>query len=170
MYLTATLLFKRVGNFKFYLIEFCWIHLVAEVDTGTDIDGLSPGMTVIFSWIHVRLGYLGRGTCPSFSISPPWHLSADHSSHLPPLQVPNWDSLHQCQALMHSAFYLLLQAQVEIPSALSRESQGATAKCTSWKLFGSWPSTHTTGLGVFGGNTKVNILIKWLLICLNKCK
>lgn len=30
-----------VGIFKFYLVKFCWIWSVAEVDTGTDSGGLS---------------------------------------------------------------------------------------------------------------------------------
>jgi len=58
----------------------------------------APGTAAVFSRILGRLGYVGRGVRPPLSLSSPWHLSADHGSHLPHLQVPNWDSPCQCQA------------------------------------------------------------------------
>lgn len=65
----------------------------------------------------------------------------------------------------HPALSLLLHAQLEIPSALSRGSQGATAAKHAL-LEAVWVLAFYTyhNLEVFGGNTKINVLIKLLLI------
>lgn len=128
------------------------------------------GTTVIFSQIHTRLGDLGRGTCPPLSLSPPWHLSANHCSHLPPLQVPNWDAPHQCQrshfpTLLSHCSYMLSWKSPVLWAEKVRELLPNTY-CLEAVCVLAFYKYHS--LEVFGGNTKINILIQWLLIPLKQ--
>lgn len=147
MRIVATLLFKVALGRNF---QFQFGQILQDTGTGWSGHGYRqwwpiPGMAVIFSWIYGRLGYLGRGMCPPRSLSPPWHLSADHSSHLPPLQVPNWDTPCQCQAsrpiLLSPCSYTL---SWKSPVLWAEKVRELLPNTFCWKLFGSRPSTHTT--------------------------
>lgn len=171
MCLVATLLFKIVqgGNFQIWFGQ-------TLLGTGTGWRGhgyrqwwLVPGTAVIFSWIHTRLGYLGRSVCPPLSLAPPWHLSADHSSHLPPLQVPNWDSPCQCQASRPLLFSPCSYMHSWKRPVLWAEKVGELLP-NMYRLEAVWVSAFYThhSLEVFGGNTKINIVVKLLLILLKQ--
>lgn len=171
MCLVASLPFKIVlgGNFQILFGQ-----ILLDMVSGWSGHGYRqwwpvPGTAVIFSGIHARLGHLGRGVCPPLSLSPPRHLSADHSSHLPPLQVPKWDSPHQCQASrpipLSPCSYVLSWKSPVLWAEKVRELL-PNVYCLETVLVLAFYTRHSSE--VFGGNTKINILIKWLLILLKQ--
>lgn len=153
----------QLGSFTFDLVTFCWIWLVAKVDAGSD--GLSEG------WLLHSLRFVPDwGTWEQAHVCPslPWHLCADQQLPPPPSPSPKLRLTSSVASFLtkHPAFsLLLLHVQLEIPSALSRESYRAIAKhellgcCLGPGFFHTYHSME-----LFSGYIKISILIELLLI------
>lgn len=111
---------------------------------------------------------MGRGLPLPLWLSPLWRLGANRC-----LQIPNWASLSyltspETSCLTHPAL-LCLPAQLETLSALSRAGKEAATTHTGWRLLGSQPSTQPW-FEVFGGNTKISILIQLTVVLLKQMR